>query len=614
MRDCLQSWILAALLVVGTVVAGTAAASSVTVPDDHSTVQAAIDSPADTVFIRSGTYQEWVYVDRARVLKGLGPTRPRITTLEVNNSYFWDVPPVLHVDNLAFSEPVLLKTLYYRPRNIILKFSHCTIDSGIFQATMMDPDDIAQLEISNSVLRGSTEVTADLFRMQADTVLGSISVRTTENWIRDCRFEGNGSGIGLYLDDNPRGTIERCTFVGLGTGLFLYNSDCETVADNTFSDCDTAMYLQGGCATFERNTMLDCDRGVEFIGSYDVFVEHNTIWDVSLPIVSLRSTATVRHNVVGSSLGTGLEIYRPGEGYRVTNNTFVNLGGSGIVVREIPFYVDDIVIERNIVANTQGWGIRLPAASPLVLDCNDWYANALGAVDSAEAGLTDVSMDPQFCDLVERDLRLQKASPLNGLGACGPIGALEVGCATTSTLIAGLWVEPIENAARVRWRFTFEPDTSWIERRTGTAAAWDRVVGSGATDGNGEHVHVDRDVRVGSSYEYRIGWIEAGVIEHSPPQKLRWDEAPAGIRVFPNPSFGRVEIEWTLEAAGVVRASVYDLLGREIARLVDGHMAAGRHAAGWDGRIRGKPAAAGWYLVRIHNGTRKLSERVLMIR
>src|SRR5438876_11986423 len=63
-----------------------ARASTVVVPDDSSTVQSAIDSGADTVLVREGTYLESALVERQLVLRGIGiSTRPRLSGLTITN-------------------------------------------------------------------------------------------------------------------------------------------------------------------------------------------------------------------------------------------------------------------------------------------------------------------------------------------------------------------------------------------------------------------------------------------------------------------------------------------------------------------------------------------------
>ncbi len=79
-------------------------------------------------------------------------------------------------------------------------------------------------------------------------------------------------------------------------------------------------------------------------------------------------------------------------------------------------------------------------------------------------------------------------------------------------------------------------------------------------------------------------------------------EAPA-----PNPSAGTTTLAFSLAASADIRLVVYDMLGREVAVVVDGPRAAGRHEVVFDGA--GLPA--GNYLARLEaNGlseTRRLS-------
>jgi hypothetical protein len=77
--------------------------------------------------------------------------------------------------------------------------------------------------------------------------------------------------------------------------------------------------------------------------------------------------------------------------------------------------------------------------------------------------------------------------------------------------------------------------------------------------------------------------------------------APAGpalLRAAPNPFADRTAIRFTLPTAGTVRLAVYDGLGREVARLVDGAMEAGEHAVAF----KAGALPAGVYLVRLATG------------
>ncbi len=51
---------------------------------------------------------------------------------------------------------------------------------------------------------------------------------------------------------------------------------------------------------------------------------------------------------------------------------------------------------------------------------------------------------------------------------------------------------------------------------------------------------------------------------------------------YPNPFNPETKIGWTMHEGGLVKVAVYDLLGREVAVLVNGEMPAGRHETSWD--------------------------------
>ncbi|HLT48156.1 MAG TPA: T9SS type A sorting domain-containing protein [Rubricoccaceae bacterium] len=75
--------------------------------------------------------------------------------------------------------------------------------------------------------------------------------------------------------------------------------------------------------------------------------------------------------------------------------------------------------------------------------------------------------------------------------------------------------------------------------------------------------------------------------------------AAGGAAVTPNPFADRARIAYEVAEAAPVRLAVYDLLGREVAVLVDEHQEAGAHAATFDAR----GLAAGTYVYRLTVGS-----------
>ncbi|CAN5609534.1 hypothetical protein BH23BAC4_BH23BAC4_02650 [soil metagenome] len=79
---------------------------------------------------------------------------------------------------------------------------------------------------------------------------------------------------------------------------------------------------------------------------------------------------------------------------------------------------------------------------------------------------------------------------------------------------------------------------------------------------------------------------------------------------YPNPAQGAVTVPFSLASGDHVRLSVYDLLGRRVATLVDEALPAGEHAA----TLPGENLPAGVYVIRLEAGSQSATSRVTIVR
>ncbi len=89
--------------------------------------------------------------------------------------------------------------------------------------------------------------------------------------------------------------------------------------------------------------------------------------------------------------------------------------------------------------------------------------------------------------------------------------------------------------------------------------------------------------------------------------------APAALHVepgYPNPFGEATEIAFSLSAPSEVRVVVFDVLGREVARLVDGPLDAGRHQV----RLGAGALPSGVYLVRFEAGDVTQTQRLTLLK
>lgn len=83
----------------------------------------------------------------------------------------------------------------------------------------------------------------------------------------------------------------------------------------------------------------------------------------------------------------------------------------------------------------------------------------------------------------------------------------------------------------------------------------------------------------------------------------------------PNPFRQQTRIRFMLPEPSRVTVSVYDVMGRRVARLLDRPLSSGSHSVHWDGRFKtGRSASSGVYVYRITAGGRSEVGRMTLIR
>lgn len=79
---------------------------------------------------------------------------------------------------------------------------------------------------------------------------------------------------------------------------------------------------------------------------------------------------------------------------------------------------------------------------------------------------------------------------------------------------------------------------------------------------------------------------------------------------YPNPFNPATTLQFDLAKAGVVKLAVFDVLGKEVARLVDGRMSAGAHSVEFDG----EKFASGVYFARLSVGSLAMARKMVLLK
>ena len=87
------------------------------------------------------------------------------------------------------------------------------------------------------------------------------------------------------------------------------------------------------------------------------------------------------------------------------------------------------------------------------------------------------------------------------------------------------------------------------------------------------------------------------------------------LRIFPNPSFGSVRMEYVLPEAGASQLAIIDPQGRKVRMVENGWMPSGTHTVIWDGsNDLGAPANSGLYFARLTVQGHSVIKRLIVIR
>ncbi|MHB9030857.1 MAG: FlgD immunoglobulin-like domain containing protein, partial [Candidatus Latescibacterota bacterium] len=96
------------------------------------------------------------------------------------------------------------------------------------------------------------------------------------------------------------------------------------------------------------------------------------------------------------------------------------------------------------------------------------------------------------------------------------------------------------------------------------------------------------------------------------------EQAPAAFALsqnVPNPFNPATTISFAVPATGMVRLTVFNVLGQEVRTLVNGQLASGSHSIVWNGRDEmGRAATSGVYFYRLEAGSLTATKKLMLLR
>ena len=145
------------------------------------------------------------------------------------------------------------------------------------------------------------------------------------------------------------------------------------------------------------------------------------------------------------------------------------------------------------------------------------------------------------------------------------------------------------------------------------------IVGSGAAI-NGTFASIEKPAGVEIAVDYPGGNTVRVIIQSTTDVTI--EEAESGLpgkfalsQNYPNPFNPSTQIDFAIIERNPVNLTIYDILGREVIRLVDKTMPAGSYKVTWDGRNNaGERISSGIYLYRLKAGDDEAVAKMILIK
>lgn len=306
-------------------------ATTITVPDDFSTIQEAVNaaSPGDTIYVRAGTYHETVTINK----NSLALTGENKFTTIIDGSGGTDRTVLVNkADNVQISGFTIQNSydgIY------LLESSFSTVSGNIittcsFRGIILSYSSF--ITVSGNALTSNNDG-IELYRSSFVTVSG--------NTITNSRF-------GIGTSESFNNTFSGNTITTCQQGIYMWDCSYTTASGNTISNTTEhgiSLVVSAYCSFFANTITISAMRGISICNSTDCVVSGNTIkFTASQGIHTFYSSGhTISDNTLTSNF-VGLEFYMSSDS-TVFGNT-MSQSRTGITVTQASnniFYHNSIV-------------------------------------------------------------------------------------------------------------------------------------------------------------------------------------------------------------------------------------------------------------------------------
>ena len=177
------------------------------------------------------------------------------------------------------------------------------------------------------------------------------------------------------------------------------------------------------------------------------------------------------------------------------------------------------------------------------------------------------------------------------------------------------------NNVSLNWKTATEVNNNGfeVERAVGgqksDAGSWVKVgfvEGHGNSNSPKEYIYTDKNLTGGTKFVYRLKQVDNdGKYQYS--KEVEVEVVPAAYELsqnYPNPFNPATEIKYNLPEASRVVLSVYNIIGQQVASLVNGTIEAGFHSVTFDG----SSLPSGTYIYRLQTNNFVQTKKMVLLK
>lgn len=552
----------------------------ISTPSDFSSVISSVKA-GDTITILNGTYSNWTIsfnangtaaspiLLRAEAIGGVSLTGT--STIKIDGAY-------LIVDGFTFTNGYISSGGVVEFRSSGTSYAnHCRLTNTTI-LNYSNPDSTVDTKwisiygqynrVDHCYLKGKTNLGTTLVVWRPDTLANYAQIDSN------------------YFGYRPDLNLNGAETIRIGTGENASSSSYSIVTNNYFDECDGEMEIISNKScnnTYCYNTFVNC-KGV----------------------LSLRNgnTCSVFDNFFfGNNIANTGGIRIIGEDHRVFNNYITGLGGDG---------AKSAITLMNGTPTTASTVYNQVKRAVVVF--NTIVDNAAD-ISLGVVGDNTATLAPLDC-IIANNIVVSSSTPLVTL-TTAPVnmtwrGNIFYGASTGFTTLpdSNYVIDPLLSAA----------DETGVRHITSASPAVDAALGVYdfvSADMDGQSRGTKKDV---GADEYSLS---NRVIEPMKPSDVGPRTGTSAVRDsyipkeerfelfqnYPNPFNPSTVIRYSLQISGVVRLKIFDILGNEVAQLVNKEQSAGTYAV----RFAPHDLASGiYYTVMEYNGGKKSKKLLLM--